>query len=560
MAEETVFLVPTQPQEFGVVLTPAELRRINFSALDFVTLRRALVEYIKTYFPEDFNDFVASNGVIMFTELVAAVGNILSERSDILVDESFLPTAQTKEAVINHLRLINQEIQRATPAIVDLEATIGSPSSSDVNIPAGLRFSLAGADGRPLTYELFRAPSDFTSSVTIPRGRRGVIGFGIEGRFADPIIVESAGGTDQVIEILDQNVIDEPIIVEVATDEDVEIFTRVEAIERFGPNDSVFEVRFQEDRARVVFGDDVTGKAPLPGQIITVRYRIGGGIRGRIGSSIINEARAVSPDPPVSAPIEVLFRNPQPSSGGTDEETLEAAKARAPKDAATLNSATTGEDYAQLSKSFTHPHFGSVLKSVAVLRTGVEGDLETLATAVRDAPTVEAAAALLDANFINRNIVELYVLAEGPDGIPVKPSTGLKQGLETFFRDLAVLTDEVRALDGEIKAVDVEASIIISRTADAGTIRESVNTVIDDFFALDKFDMGQGFNLSTLYSAIQNVPGVKFVTIFDPVDDILSTGELAEEGSAGIGFNELLTLGEKNLQFFFEKGAAQQLT
>lgn len=557
MAEETVFSLPTEPDEFGVILPPAELRRINFSALDFVTMRRALVEYIKVYFPNDFNDFVASNGAVMFMELVAAVGNILSERSDILVDESFLPTAQTKEAVINHLRLINQQIQRATPAVVDVEVTIDNAAATQISITPGLRFNLVGADGFPLSYEIYRAPGDFNSAIVIPPNKRGVIAFGIEGRFADPIIVESAGGPDQVIEILDRNVLDDPIIVEVTTGNDVIEYTRVTNLERYASNDTVFEVRFAEDRTNVIFGDDNAGKSPLAGQTITVRYRVGGGIRGRIGTNTINESRPVTPLAPASAPVEVLFRNPAPSSGGYDEESLEAAKTRAPKDAATLNSATTGEDYSQLSKSFSHPVFGSVLKAVAVLRTGVE-DAASVAQQVRAAASIDDAVRILDAQFINRNLIELYILAEGPDNVPVKPSAGLKQGLVQFFSELAVLTDEVRVLDGEIKPVDFRANIIMSRTADAGTIRESVNTVIDDFFNVRNFDMGQPLYVSKLYEAIQSVPGVKFVKIFEPADDIISTKKLAVPGSAGVGFNELITLGKKNVLFFFERGAADR--
>jgi hypothetical protein len=557
MTQKTIFNLPTEPQEFGVVLAPAELRRINFSALDFVTMRRALIEYIKTYFSDSFNDFVASNGVIMFTELVSAVGNILSQRSDILADESFLPTAQTKEAVINHLRLINQEIKRATPAVVDVEVTIDNPALTNVNMQSGMRFSLTGSDGLPLTYEIYRAPGDFNSKITIPTGKRGVIAFGIEGRFADQIVVESAGGHSQIVDILDKNVLDDPITVEVTTGNDTVAFHRIKNLEKFGANDEVFEVRFSEDRTRIVFGDNIAGKSPVAGQIITVRYRVGGGIRGRIGANFINETRPVTPDAPVSAPVEVFFRNPAPSSGGTDEESLDSAKARAPKEAATLGSATTGEDYAQLSKTFTHPVFGSVLRAVAILRTGVENS-ESLAVLVRSAATIEEAVAILDANFINRNIVELYVLAEGPDHIPVVPSAGLKQGLTQFFSEIAVLTDEIRVLDGKIKPIDLRTNVIISRTADAGTVREAVNKVINDFFDVSNFDMGIGLYLSNLYEAIQAVSGVKFVTIFQPTDDVIPTKKLAEAGSNGIGFNELITLGEKKIQFYFERGASDR--
>lgn len=556
---ETIINVPLEPEEFGVVLPSADLRRINFSALDFVTIRRSLVEYIKTYFPSDFNDFVSSNGSVMFMELVSAVGNILSQRADILADESFLPTSQSKEAVINHLALINQVINRATPSTVDIEVSVSNPVSSQISIPSGLQFTVSGTDGLPVTYELYRAPNDFTSNLTIQAGKRGVIGFGIEGRFATPAVFQSAGGANQTVEINDTNILDEPICVDVSTGNvDTVRYVRVKNIEKYASNDEVFEVKFTGTSMKVVFGDDVNGKAPLAGQTITINYRTGGGIRGRISSNIINESRQIVPNPPASAPVDVLFRNISPSVGGTDEETIEDAKKRAPKDAATLGSATSGEDYSQLSKSYIHPVFGSVSKAVATIRTGVEDDLETLAEMVRAAATTAEAAEILGTNFINRNIVELYVLANGVDGTPAVPSVGLKYGLEQFFSEIAVLTDEVRILEGQIKSVDLSASIIINRSADAGTVKESVNTVIEDFFDVDNFDMGQGLYVSRLYEAIQSVPGVKFVKIFSPSDDIIPTKKKADPNVKGVGFNELIALGEKKLQFFFEKGSAER--
>ena len=124
--DRTLFDLPTEPEEFGVVLEPAALRRINFSALEFPTMRAAQIEYIRTYFPSQFNDFVENNGSIMLVELVSQLAAILSQRSDILVDEVFLPTAQSVTAVDQHLQLINNSIQRATPAVVDVEISLPS--------------------------------------------------------------------------------------------------------------------------------------------------------------------------------------------------------------------------------------------------------------------------------------------------------------------------------------------------------------------------------------------------------------------------------------------------
>lgn len=521
---ETFFDLPIDPEEFGVVLDPAALRRIDFSALEFPEMRRALIEYIKTYYPDQFNDFVANNGIIMVIELVCYLSTLLAERSDVIADESFLPTAQTYDAVDQHLALINNAIKRATPAVVDIEASVSNEAPVSIDIPAGLRFSLTGPDGNPLFYELYRAPGDFTSPITIPPGARGVIGFGIEGRFLAPVVAESAGGVDQEIEILESDILDDPIIVTVDTGGIIEEWRRVDTLERSGPTDKVYQVTFYEDRAVVKFGNDRAGQALLAGQVVTVQFRVGGGIRGRIVSSAINETRPVSPQPPARNSVSVLFRNPNPSSGGTNRESLDAAKLRAPKESATLMSATSGEDYAVIAKEFSHPVFGSVLKAVASLKTS-----------------------------LNANIVFLHILAVGPGGVPVLPSLGLKKGLNTYLNDLKVLTDEVRVIDAAIKPVDVRANIIISRNADPSIVKDRVDAALTDFFSTDNFDLGQPLYISQLIRALQNIDGVRYIQLRDPVDDIISSTEGAVTAlDSQVGFDELITLGNVNVKFYFE--------
>lgn len=548
-----IIILPTSPEEIAINLTPADLRKLDFSALDFETLRQVAIEYIKTYFPDDFNDFTANNGVIMLVEIMAYIGHILSQRSDILVDASFLPTARTFEAVDRHLELINQRVRRATPATVDVEITIPNLLPVEVIIPAGLQFSATAGDGETLTYEAFRAPGDFSSPISIPPGKRGIIGFGIEGAFGTPIVATSPGGPDQSIDIDASNVLDEPIFIDVTTGEDIVRWRRVSVLETTDPNDEVFEVRHFDERTSVFFGDDITGKAPIAGQVITVSYRIGGGIRGRIGSNIINETRPVSPQPPASAVVDVLFRNPTPSVGGRDEETLDQAKKRAPREFSTQGRAVTGEDYAILAANFSHPVFGSVLKAIGTIRTGIEGDINQVVKDIRAAETEEEAEEILQTNFVNRNIPELIVLAEGADGKPVIPSVGLKKALITFFSDINVLTDEVRVLDGGIKTVDIDMTVVMSRNADASTLKTQVINALDDFFNVENFDIGQGLFLSNLYDLVQSIPGVKFVDIFKPTDDISPIEELSPSESNRIGVNEIIVLGSQNIRFFFEK-------
>jgi hypothetical protein len=522
--EQVLIKLPTTVEDIAVLLPPAALRRIDFSALEFESLRRAAIEYVKTYFPNDFNDFVKGNGTIMFTELVCWLAAILAIRADLLSRASFLPSAEDEEAVTNHLDLIGQSFQRQTPATADVEVSVTSAIPTPIAIAAGLRFTLTGPDGLPLYYEIFRAPNDWTSDVVIPAGKRGVIAYGIEGRFGATVSSVSAGGPSQILDVIAPDILDEPIIVEVRTGNIVSTWRRVEFLESAGPNDEVFEVSFLEDRAQVKFGDDISGKAPLAGQEISVRYRQGGGLRGRIGAATINETRPISPQPPASAAVDVLFRNLTPAVGGTDKESLEAAKRRAPRSYAAHGNAATAQDYALIASTYTSPVFGTVLKAVAVAMTN-----------------------------INANLVKVFVLAAGPGDVPVAPSVGLKQGLTTFLRAVNVFTDDVAVADGGIKPVDLDMTVVMSRNADAATVRDQVDGVITDFFSAANWDMGKGFDVSPFQAAVQAVDGVMKVNIFSPQDDVLPTSNPTETEANKIGYAQLVTLGQRTVRYYFEK-------
>jgi len=562
----TVIDLPIAPEEIGVSLPPSRLRRIDFSALDFEALRRSMIEYVRTYFPEDFNDFILSNGFIMFMEIVSAVGNILSERSDVIADESFLPTAQTRTAVTQHLELIGQSLGRPTPATVNIECSLAVPTGFDVIIPPGILFEVSGPDGLPVQYELYASPGDYTGSITIPRGSRGVVAYGVQGKFPEVqsgtgLVEISSGEINQVIEIIGSNlgfgsseyVLDDPIFVNVTSGDFEESWTRINYLQLAGPNDKVFEVQHLDDRTLIKFGDNLTGQAPIEGQSIRVSYRIGGGVRGRIGTGAIDESRPIGQEG--FATQTVRFRNLDPSVGGQDEESLSAAKRRAPQQYAAHDNAATVNDYINLSEGFLHPSFGSVSKASATIRTGIDKDLDEIVKNVRSASSEEAAKKYLLGNYVNRNIVELYILQENGNN-PIKPSKGLKEALKNSLTEINVFTDELRVLDGSLIPIDIDARIIVSRNVDAAIVKEQVSFAISEVFDIGDIQMGQSFNKSELITSIQSVPGVKSVTLFAPSDDYPPLRRVVgdDEEVFGIGVNQLYILGSQNIQFFYEQG------
>jgi hypothetical protein len=73
---------------------------ISLKSYDFDTIREALLAYVKTTYPDKFNDFIASSEFIAILDLVAYLGHSLAFRLDMNTRENFLDTAERKESVL----------------------------------------------------------------------------------------------------------------------------------------------------------------------------------------------------------------------------------------------------------------------------------------------------------------------------------------------------------------------------------------------------------------------------------------------------------------------------
>jgi hypothetical protein len=524
---DTSFKLPTDVNEFVVPLPDQELRKLDFSALSYQRAIRAIVEYVQTYHNADFNDWVASNGFVTLAELLASETAKLALRADVIGNEAFFITARSDRAVDNHAEFIGQRRRRQTAATVHVEVSIETVTNNDVVVPAGTIFTLVGPDKQAVYYEIYRTPGDFFGDIVIPSGKRGIIAYGIEGKFASPFSYTSPGGPNQIIQVNDSQLLESPLIVTVATGTQVDDWQVVtEPIELYGPSDKVVEFYVLGDIAYFKFGDNVHGQALAPGQRVTIRYRLGGGVRGRIGSGRIDETRPVYLATPVSAPVTIRFRNAGPSSGGLDRETTPELKRRAPKMFAMHGNIVTDQDYVNAAAYFSHPYYGAILRASYAMRSTV-----------------------------NANTVILFVLASGPNGTPAVASPVLKEALRTYITQFNAL-DEVVVSDGQLKPVDVDMAVAVDRNFDAAVIQERVNAAVDAFFDVSGWSMGQPLYVSNLIQVVQALDGVRSVQLFSPnanfvkytVDNASVTG-----GAQVVQPYELIVLGTKKIAVFYDQ-------
>ena len=91
-------------------------RNADFQSYDYETLRKSMIDYLRLYYPEDFNDFTESSEFIALIDLVAFLGQSLAFRTDLNARENFIDTAQRRDSIFKLARLISYTPKRNIPA------------------------------------------------------------------------------------------------------------------------------------------------------------------------------------------------------------------------------------------------------------------------------------------------------------------------------------------------------------------------------------------------------------------------------------------------------------
>jgi len=91
-------------------------READFQSYDFETLRKTMIDYLRLYYPEDFNDFIESSEYIALIDLIAFLGQSLAFRTDLNSRENFLDTAERRDSILKLARLVGYSPKRCIPA------------------------------------------------------------------------------------------------------------------------------------------------------------------------------------------------------------------------------------------------------------------------------------------------------------------------------------------------------------------------------------------------------------------------------------------------------------
>lgn len=88
---------------------------VSFVSYDFDSIKQSLIDYTKTYYPEQFNDYIQSSEFIAMLEMFAYIAEQLAYRVDMVSHENFITTAQRKQSILRLAKLISYKATRNIP-------------------------------------------------------------------------------------------------------------------------------------------------------------------------------------------------------------------------------------------------------------------------------------------------------------------------------------------------------------------------------------------------------------------------------------------------------------
>ena len=107
-----------------------ENRDIKYLNRDFGSLRESLIEFTKTYFPSTYNDFSPSSPGMMFMEMSAYVGDVLSFYLDNQIQENFIQFARQENNLYTLAYMLGYKPKVTGVALADIDIYQQIPSGT----------------------------------------------------------------------------------------------------------------------------------------------------------------------------------------------------------------------------------------------------------------------------------------------------------------------------------------------------------------------------------------------------------------------------------------------
>ena len=537
---------------------------INYTARNFADIRAELINMVRQYYPDIFNDFNDASVGMMLLELNAAVGDMLSTNTDRMFQETQIDYAQEKKSVLSMARTFGLKIPGKRPSVTIVDFSVTLPvlgDTFDVSyaplIRAGSQVSGGG--------KIFEASEDIDFSNPFTVG-------GIPNRIITPNF--NSNGT-----LVNYTITKREMVVNGYTRTFKRVITAADVrpfLEIILPEDNVlsidsiislpgtnyskepnyneftnlsnrwFEVdALAEDKVFIEDNTKISDNAGVrPGKFISVNKKfireytdlgftkitLGAGTQdtsslcdfdsntalvNQIGNFINNMSLGVVPT--ANTTMFIKYR----VGGGADTNlgpnTL--------KTVGLLNMTVNGANNSintsvrgSLKVNNVFPALGGKdIPSVAEIKIMVRYNFasQNRAVTIKDYQT---RIAQMPGNygvpfrcgvFEEQNKVKIYVLGlDASTKLTNESTSTLRDNISTYLADYRMLNDYVQVTNGRIINLSFEIDLYIDKKLPQSQIITQVITDVKNYMDISKFDMGDNVYMSPLLETINSVAGV----------------------------------------------------
>jgi len=586
------------------------VKSINYLNKDFGDFKSNLIEFAKQYFPNTYNDFNEASPGMMFIEMAAYVGDVLSYYIDAQFRETLLAYAEEKSNVYNIAQSFGYKPKTTSPSEVVLDVFQTVPALNGkpdyryaLTIDGGTEINASsnGTPFRTLEDVNFKFSSSYDSRDTTifetdggeptkfllkkkVKARSGEItteffDFGSAEKYsqirlnnADVIEIISCTDSDgnkwyevdslardTVFEDMENNSANDPS--SVGDREKVAYILKLKRVSRrfttyINENDETilrFGAGISDNPDEEIIPNPTNVGSNLPGSpsylttafdpsnflktstfgmapantTLTIEYSYGGGIDDNVNVGDVNQLGPISftiNENGLSTALvqdskdSVSFTNPNPATGGSSGETVRETRENALSYFQSQQRAVTKDDYIVRAYSLP-PKYGTVAKIHMSQDEQLSkvGMLETLEREVTDSDVGKSLKDLQVNNIPNPLAMNMYTLGFNSNKKLSPLTQTTKQNLKTYLSQYRLVTDAINIKDAYIINIGINFAILTKVGFNKQEVLLRCISTVQNFFDIDRWQIGQPIVLADLVYEISLVDGV--ATVVNPTEN-----------------------------------------
>jgi hypothetical protein len=560
---------------------------VNYTSRNFADIRADLVNMVRQYYPEIFNDYNDASVGMMLLELNAAVGDMLSFNTDRMFQETQIDYAKERSSILSMARTFGLKVPGKRPSVTIVDFSVTVPvlgDSFDISyapiIQAGAQVNGAGKVFETSNDIDFSSPfsvggipnrlivPNFNGNgtlVTYTLTKREMVVNGFTKTYKQVITPNNVRPFFEIF-LPDDNVLS---IDSIITLPGTNIVAEPTNSQYLNTANRWFEVdALAEDKVFIEDYNKISDNSSIkPGKYIKVNQRFireytdlgftkiifGGGTQdtsslcdfdvnpmmvNQIGDFINNLSLGSTLSPNTTLFIKYRI------GGGADTNLGQGVLTSKGLLTMTINGPDNTKNNAvrnSLTVNNPLPALGGKSEpSVEEIRNLVRYNFsaQNRAVTIKD---YQSRIALMPGKFgvpfrtgvfEEQNKIKVYIMGIDSSGKLNNTSTStLKENIATYLSDYRMLNDYIEITNAKIVNLSFQVDLFIDKKYPQTQIISEVISSITNYMSINKFEMGENIYLSNLLETINNVGGVLNVIdlrVYNMVGGNYSTNEISQ--------------------------------